>query len=218
VIAPLPSRLQLLNALRKLDCFKLEPQDMYVSGISAAVATLAARHPKPDVSRLATSLLQKWRDIVETALFQPQEYDAKAAAAAPDGESECPEDLIAAELEVARRERAERRRQRLEEDIMASDSEEDEIVPMSQEEDPDWAPIAGSKPGGKRSKSGWATRSRVSTRAQAGSGDDDGGGFHDVVVEDGAVDVAPIIVPEPPKTATMHPFFRNLLAAGKQPR
>ena len=131
--------LQLLDLLRKLDCYRLRVEDLQRSDIGSAVATLATSHPKPDVARLAASLLQKWRDLVENSLFQRLEYDLEAAAAAEDGEAFAPEDLIAAEKEQQRLEKLERRRLRIEEDFMAVSSSEDE-KDGSEEEDPEWAP------------------------------------------------------------------------------
>jgi hypothetical protein len=206
--APLLLLPQLLTALRKLDCYKLQVQDLQASGIGAAVATLASCHPKPEVAALATSLLQKWRDLVETQLFQPLAYDAQAAGAAPEGDAECPEDLMAAEREAARLERLERRRLRLEQDFMASSSE-DEIATASEEEDPDWAPQVGAKGGGRRSKS-----ARVAEAAAAGGG---GGATRGVLaVEVVTLPDAPADPPEPQqpsKFKNMHPFFRNLHAS-----
>ena len=134
-----PPPLQLLIILRKLDCYKLQVADLQRTDISAAVATLAAKHPKPAVAKLASSILQKWRDIVETSLFQPNAYDVDTAQAAPDGEAAAPEDLIEAEKEQQRLDKLDRRRQRIEEDFMAVSSSDDEKSETASE-DPEWAP------------------------------------------------------------------------------
>lgn len=134
-----PPSLQLLNILRKLDCYKLRVEDLQRSDIGSAVATLAVHHPKPDVAKLAASLLQKWRELVENSLFQRLQYDIETARASEDGEAFAPEDLIAAEKEQQRLEKLERRRQRIEEDFMAVSSSEDERD-SSESEDPEWAP------------------------------------------------------------------------------
>jgi hypothetical protein len=131
--------MQLLINLRKLDCYKLQVEDLHRSDIGVAVATLAAQHPKQEVCRLATSLLQKWRDMVESALFQTARYDVVAAGNALDGEPVAPEDLIAAEKNQQRREKLERRRLRIEEDFMAVTSSDDEKGPLVSQ-DPEWAP------------------------------------------------------------------------------
>lgn len=133
--------MQLLINLRKLDCYKLQVEDLHRSDIGVAIATLAIKHPKQEVSRLATSLLQKWRDMVESALFQTAPYDVAAADNALDGEPVAPQDLIAAEKDQLRREKLERRRQRIEEDFMAVSSSDEEKGPSgSQDPDPEWAP------------------------------------------------------------------------------
>ena len=65
----------LLTALRKLDCYRLQLQDLASTQIGSAVATLAASHPKLEVARLAAAVLEKWRAMVEVS-------EGEAAAAA----------------------------------------------------------------------------------------------------------------------------------------
>jgi hypothetical protein len=132
--------MQLLITLRKLDCYKLQVEDLRNTGIGSAVSTLAQRNPKPDVAQLASRILAKWRDLVETSLFKSVEYDEAAATAAEDGEAVAPEDLIAAEKEQQRLEKLERRRLRIEEDFMAVSSSDDEMSD-GPSQDPEWAPI-----------------------------------------------------------------------------
>jgi hypothetical protein len=134
-----PFPLQLLITLRKLDCYKLQVEDLRNTGIGSAVATLAQQHPKPDVAQLASRILAKWRDLVETSLFKGVEYDVEAANEAEDGEAVAPEDLIAAEKEQQRLEKLERRRLRIEEDFMAVSSSDDEMS-EGPSQDPEWAP------------------------------------------------------------------------------
>lgn len=131
--------MQLLIILRKLDCYKLQVEDLRNTDIGSAVSTLAQRHPKLDVSQLASRILTKWRDLVETSLFKTTEYDVEAADAAEDGEAVAPEDLIAAEKEQQRLEKLERRRLRIEEDFMAV-SDSDEEMSDAPSQDPEWAP------------------------------------------------------------------------------
>ena len=131
--------MQLLITLRKLDCYKLQVEDLRNTDIGSAVSTLAQRHPKLDVSQLASRILTKWRDLVETSLFKTTEYDVEAADAAEDGEAVAPEDLIAAEKEQQRLEKLERRRLRIEEDFMAV-SDSDEEMSDAPSQDPEWAP------------------------------------------------------------------------------
>jgi len=92
-------------------------------------------------------LLQKWRDIVETSLFHPVLYDVVAASEAPEGESVAPEVLIAAEKEQQRLDKIERRRQRIEQDFMATSSDDD-LIESSQGTDPEWAPKLSNRNSG----------------------------------------------------------------------
>jgi hypothetical protein len=135
---------QLLIILRKLDCYKLQIEDLRNTDIGSAVSTLAQRHPKPDVAQLASRILAKWRDLVETSLFNSVKYDIEAAGAAEDGEAVAPEDLIAAEKEQQRLEKLERRRLRIEEDFMAVSSSDEEMSD-GPSQDPEWAPITQKK-------------------------------------------------------------------------
>jgi len=136
--------MQLLIILRKLDCYKLQVEDLRNTDIGSAVSTLAQRHPKPDVAQLASRILAKWRDLVETSLFNSVDYDEEAAGAAVDGEAVAPEDLIAAEKEQQRLEKLERRRLRIEEDFMAVSSSDEEMSD-GPSQDPEWAPITQKK-------------------------------------------------------------------------
>lgn len=132
-----------MTILRKLDCYKLEVEDLFRSQIGVAVATLAVQHPKQDVARLAASILEKWQKMVEEKLFHTIDYDISAALYAPDGVPSAPEELIAIEKEQKRMEALERRRQRIQEDCMAVSTSEDEI--NSDWDDPEWEPLSKKK-------------------------------------------------------------------------
>lgn len=134
---------QILTILRKLDCYKLEVEDLVRSQIGIAVATLALQHPKQDVARLAASLVDKWQRMVEEKLFHTVNYDINAALYAPDGVPSAPEELIAIEKEQKRLQNLERRRQRIQEDCMAVSTSEEEID--SDWDDPEWEPLSKKK-------------------------------------------------------------------------
>jgi hypothetical protein len=134
---------QILTILRKLDCYKLEVEDLFHSQIGIAVATLALQHPKQDVARLAASILDKWQRMVKEKLFHTVNYDINAALYAPDGVPSAPEELIAIEKEQKRLDDLERRRQRIQEDCMAVSTSEDEID--SDWDDPEWEPLSKRK-------------------------------------------------------------------------
>ena len=130
--------------LRKLDCYRLENSDLCSTDIGTAVATLASHHPKPEVSRLALSILQKWRSLTEDVSFLPIEgYNIDEASKAPEGESVAPEVLIAAEKARLRQEKLERRRMRLlEQDFLATSSESEEDEKRKNiDKDEDWEPM-----------------------------------------------------------------------------
>ncbi|RMZ55002.1 hypothetical protein APUTEX25_000519 [Auxenochlorella protothecoides] len=108
LLDPFQSKHDLLCALRKLDCYRLELADLTASGIGAAVATLTG-HPKPDVARFAAALLCKLRAVAERGLFPRLPYDRAEAAAAPDGQPQTPKEAIAIAAQVARAARRARR-------------------------------------------------------------------------------------------------------------
>ncbi|KAL4539473.1 hypothetical protein Ndes2437B_g02155 [Nannochloris sp. 'desiccata'] len=191
---------ELLIILRKLDCYNLQVEDLRNTDIGSAVSTLAQRHPKPDVAQLASRILAKWRDLVETSLFKSVEYDVEAAGVAEDGEAVAPEDLIAAEKEQQRLEKLERRRLRIEEDFMAVSSSDEEMS-EGPSQDPEWAPITQKKSQQsqqappknpvslRRSRSGRAAaaerfeKEKAEKEAAAAAA---AGEMEEVVVEDGA--------------------------------
>lgn len=140
------------------------------------------------------------------SLFKLLPYDAAAAKDACSGEPECPQDEITAEKQQARWEREERRRQRLEADFMASSSEEDEIEPISQEEDPDWAaPHLGVtvQGGSKRTRRSAAGQLLLQVQGQSR-----GQGVEEVMVIDDE-EKAPL-PPPVPKSKSIAAFFKPI--------
>lgn len=199
---PSSSHMQLLTILRKLDCYKLTISDIQTSEIGIAVATLAAASPKLDVSRLATSLLQKWREMADVALFRSTAYDVEAAEAAPEGEPVAPEVIIAAEKEQARVEKMERRRRRIEEDFMASSS--DEEMDCSQDSDPDFVlpkKNSQSSNGSGRTKRVYRSRTRALEAAAVTGG------------SEGANDAAMTTLTDPPSAEKENGMIEKTMEA-----
>lgn len=119
------------------------------SNIGSAVATLT-RHPKLDISKLAASLLSKWRAMVEEALFKRQPYDVMLAMAAPES---LPEDAppppppVAAaappdDEAAAQHKLQQERRRRKEARLLGSDDEDAESIDSDSgsDSDSDWRP------------------------------------------------------------------------------
>lgn len=124
---------ELLVILRKLECYKLDVEDVLRFGIGRVVNTLAIRHPKLEVSGKAYKLVRKWKTMVYTDMFREEEgYDVQAAMVAPEGMALAPQDYIEAE----RLETLARKRERIEADVLCS-STDDEI---EEDEDDDWVP------------------------------------------------------------------------------
>jgi hypothetical protein len=61
---PSQSKHVLLRTLRKVDCYRLDLNDLMQTGLAAAVATLAAHSPRLEVSKLAAAILDKWKGII----------------------------------------------------------------------------------------------------------------------------------------------------------
>ena len=132
---------ELLVILRKLECYKLDVEDVLRFGIGRVVNTLAIRHPKLQVSEKAYKLVRKWKTMVYSDMFREEEgYDVQAAMVAPEGMALAPQDYIEAEKEAERLEKLEKKRERIEADVLCS-STDDEI---EEDEDDDWVP--DSKP------------------------------------------------------------------------
>jgi hypothetical protein len=107
---------------------------------------LASSSPKTEVARLAGCLLQKWKSIIDDELFRPlPTYDAVAAAEAPDGEPEAPQDEIAAIKVQKRMDKLERRRQRDAEMLDDTSSDDSDMPAQEEEEDLDWGPQKAAK-------------------------------------------------------------------------
>ena len=129
---------ELLLILRKLECYQLEIKDIERSGIGHVVKTLAALHPRDAVSTSASKLLKKWWRMIRNQLFSIQDtYDVDEAENAPEGEALAPEVFIEADKEQERLERLQRKRQRIEDDVLCS-STDDDIEDAS--EDEMWSP------------------------------------------------------------------------------
>lgn len=143
------SKHELLCALRKLDCYRLELTDLERSGIGGAVSTLTM-HPKPEVARFAAALLDKLRAVAESTLFPRVPYDVVAAAAAPDGEAQTPEEAIAIAARLAK---AERRARQIEaqqhagrlEILSSSDDEDEDVRARATIADEDWMPLSHAR-------------------------------------------------------------------------
>lgn len=128
---------ELLVNLRKLECYKLDVEDVLRFGIGRVVNTLAIRHPKLEVSEKAYKLVRKWKTMVYTDMFREEEgYDVQAAMVAPEGTALAPQDYIEAEREAERLEKLAQKRERIEADVLCS-STDDEI---EEDEDDDWVP------------------------------------------------------------------------------
>jgi hypothetical protein len=128
---------ELLVILRKLECYKLDVEDVLRFGIGRVVNTLAIRHPKLQVSEKAYKLVRKWKTMVYSDMFREEErYDVQAAMVAPEGTALAPQDYIEAEKEAERLKKLEKKRERIEADVLCS-STDDEI---EEDEDDDWVP------------------------------------------------------------------------------
>lgn len=155
---------ELLVILRKLECYKLDVEDVLRFGIGRVVNTLAIRHPKLQVSEKAYKLVRKWKTMVYSDMFREEEgYDVQAAMVAPEGTALAPQDYIEAEKEAERLEKLEKKRERIEADVLCS-STDDEI---EEDEDDDWVP--DTKPMRRR-------RRRVIEMDMHAQGEPDAGG------------------------------------------
>lgn len=87
LLDPASPKHKLLHVLRKLDCYRLQLADLSSTHIGQSAATLAVHHPREEVRRLASALVDKWRASFDAELFAELPYDAAAAAEAPEGDA-----------------------------------------------------------------------------------------------------------------------------------
>lgn len=156
------AKFELLQQLRRLQCYRLCLEDVRVSGLGKSVRVLSLVHPKVEVRRSASKLMKSWKRMVLQELFplprpalkkgasgdeedaskEEEEnetfgYDVETARNAPEGEDVPPDELIRLEEEQERYEKMLKKRARIEEDPLMCSSTDDE----SSEDDSDfWSP------------------------------------------------------------------------------
>ncbi|KAI8113976.1 hypothetical protein M9434_002104 [Picochlorum sp. BPE23] len=172
------AKFELLQQLRRLQCYRLCLEDVRVSGLGKSVRVLSLVHPKVEVRRAASKLMKSWKRMVLQELFplprpasnrqkkgasgdeeeaskEKQEdetfgYDVETARNAPEGEDMPPEELIRLEEEQERYEKMLKKRARIEEDPLMCSSTDDE----SSENDSDfWSPSMERRRRAKRHSS-----------------------------------------------------------------
>lgn len=174
-------KFELLQQLRRLQCYRLCLEDVRVSGLGKSVRVLSIVHPKDEVRRAAGKLMKSWKRMVLQELFplprpvgnrqkkvtsgegeedagreeeekdETYGYDVETARNVPEGEDVPPDELIRLEEEQERYEKMLKKRARIEEDPLMCSSTDEE----SSGDDSDfWSPSMERRRRAKRHSGG----------------------------------------------------------------